>query len=49
MSFKNNSDMRYYHLYNKGEFDRLVEGVNGIKVLDLGVDRGNYFIICEKN
>lgn len=39
---------RYYHLFEQGEIDALVEQVPGVKAVDSFFDRSNWCIIFEK-
>jgi alkylated DNA repair protein alkB family protein 8 len=38
---------RYCHLYRKGEMEKIVDSVKGVKLLDSGYESGNYFVILE--
>jgi tRNA (uracil-5-)-methyltransferase TRM9 len=41
-------EQRYYHLFREGELEELVLTVGGLRIVESGFDRDNYFLIFEK-
>lgn len=39
---------RYYHLFKKGELDKLIEESKLAKIVESGYDRDNWYVIAEK-
>lgn len=42
------TQQRYYHVFEKGELKLLVSDMEGIQVLDEYYDEGNWCLILEK-
>ena len=42
------SAFRYYHLFDEGELDSIVESIPGLRVLSSEYEEGNYVVIFEK-
>ncbi|KAI6249214.1 tRNA (carboxymethyluridine(34)-5-O)-methyltransferase [Erysiphe necator] len=45
---KDETFLRYYHLYKEGELEEDIISVNG-KVLDYGYERDNWWAICQRS
>ncbi len=41
-------NQRYYHLFEEGELEKLVNGIN-VSIIKSGYDVGNWWICLEKN
>jgi tRNA (uracil-5-)-methyltransferase TRM9 len=41
-------DLRYYHLFKKGELDDLFAQINGVEIDVSGYDRDNHYVIATK-
>jgi hypothetical protein len=42
------SPQRYYHLYQQGELEGLIEQASGLRIVESGYDCDNWFVICER-
>jgi hypothetical protein len=46
--FAHYRSQRYYHLYQQGELEGLIEQASGLRIVESGYDCDNWFVICER-